>query len=158
MGALQKVVGNMLDGMSKTEDLMEEIGMHMVDEIQAAMDAEETFDGEKWPEGNRSGQALRNTSKLWGAIAYEATGDSVAVGVGQAAADRHPEVHNEGMTIRPKNKKALKFQLPNGTWRTVKKVVIPKREFVPDFGESTRAQDEIRELCSEYMQEIMGIK
>lgn len=157
MTELKRIVSSTLDGLSKTEDLMEEIGQHMQSEILIAMDAEQSLDGDQWAKGNRSGQALRQTNKLHGSITYEATSDSVAVGVGKAAEDRYPEVHNEGMVIKPKTAKALRFQLPSGRFVTVKQVTIPKREFIPDFAESPRAQDEIRQVCEEYMQQIMGL-
>lgn len=38
--------------------------------------------------------------------------------------------HQFGATIRPRDKKALKFQV-NGHWFTVKQVVIPPRPFYP---------------------------
>jgi len=154
---LQTLAGNVLDGMEKTGELMEQIGEHMHSEIMMAMDSEETFDGEQWPDGNRGGQALAATGKLHGAITYAATKSSVSVGVGKAAEDRYPHVHNEGMVIKPKNKQALKVPMPDGSFRMVKQVTIPKREFIPDFGASPRARDEIRELCEEYMKEIMEL-
>lgn len=157
LSQLQKAVASTIQGMADSGALMEEIGEHMRSEIQIAMDAQESLDGDAWQAGRRDGQALRNTGKLYGAITYEATSDSVAVGVGKAAEDRYPEVHNEGMVIRPKNAKALKVPMPDGSFRLVRKVTIPKREFIPDFGKSPRAKSEIRQVCEEYMRRIMGL-
>ncbi|MGE4319628.1 MAG: phage virion morphogenesis protein [Deferribacterales bacterium] len=157
MSQLQSAVTRTLAAMSETGELMEEIGEHMRSEIQMAMDKEQTLDGEAWPEGNRNGQALRKTSKLYNSITYEATSDSVAVGVAKAAEDRHPDVHQDGMVIKAKNAKALRFQLPDGSWRMVKQVTIPKREIVPDFGKSDKAKSEIRHICEEYLRGVIGI-
>ena len=40
-------------------------------------------------------------------------------------------VHQRGMTIVPKTKRALKFQV-NGRWVLAKKVVIPQRMMIPE--------------------------
>lgn len=46
----------------------------------------------------------------------------------------YARIHEFGGTITPKRAKALAFQLPDGTWRTAKKVVLPARPYMrPTF-------------------------
>lgn len=81
----------------------------------------------------KAGQPLRDTGRLQRSITYRAESDGLTVGTNIRAKSGAsiPAVHQFGATIRPKKGKFLVFPGPNGNLIFAKKVVIPRRAFLP---------------------------
>ena len=101
----------------------------------------ETFDksvdpntGQKWAAlKSRAGKPLVNSGRLRRSIHYLARQNGITVGTNFAYA----HVHQWGMTIRPRTKPFLVFEV-FGVVVRAKKVNIPARAFMPDKEEGLR--------------------
>lgn len=92
--------------------------------------------GRQQREANRAGKAgqpLRDTGRMQRSITYKSEADGVTVGTNLRAKSGAsiPAVHQFGATILPKKGKFLIFPGPNGNLIFAKKVVIPRRAFLP---------------------------
>lgn len=96
----------------------------------------ETFHKEREPGGrswpalkSRSGRALRDTGRLFNSISRSATASGFRVFTNV----RYAATHNYGATIVPVRAKMLTWKM--GRQRVwAKKVVIPRRQFIPSGG------------------------
>lgn len=109
-------------------------------------------DGEAWPPNRAGTPILMQTGRhLHDSIASSSSGDGGEWG----AAWEYAHVHQEGMTITPKNGSALKFWFQsNGFVEFVmaKSVTIPARPFV---GVSADDAQEIRELVTDFLGRLL---
>jgi hypothetical protein len=85
--------------------------------------------GDRWKAlESRDGEALRNTGAMFASV-HTPRADGIGFTL---AIDRgHPKTHNYGATITAKAAKALRFVV-RGAVVFAQKVVIPKRQLVPD--------------------------
>ena len=117
-------------------------------------DAETGPDGEKWKPSARAmaegGKTLTDTAVLKNSIGYEATSTEVAVGTN----DPRAAIHQFGGEIKPKQAKALAFEI-NGQMVVVKKVEMPARAFI---GISEEDQVEVRGTIHDFMGRAFGVK
>ena len=74
----------------------------------------------------RDGQPLRDTGRLMNSMTHRATAGGVAIGTNVEYAG----THQQGATVKAKNKPLLKFKTPAG-WISKKAVTIPARPFLP---------------------------
>lgn len=70
---------------------------------------------------------------------------------------KYAAVHQFGGVIKPKAAKALRFRLPDGTWRFAKQVTMPARPFYPvDNGKLTvKAEEKIVAAGNRVVQRLM---
>lgn len=103
-----------------------QIGEEARDLVLEGFSAGHAPDGTAWaPLKVRSGMPLRNDGGLAGSITFHVSGLNVSVGTNVW----YGAVHQKGMVIKPKKKKALysaKLKIMFG-----KKVTIPARPFLP---------------------------
>jgi phage gpG-like protein len=84
--------------------------------------------GDAWQKlTSRDGEALRNDGHMKASIHPVDKGKNFSVVIDQG----HPAVHNRGATIVPRAAAALRFVV-RGAVVFAQKVVIPKRQMVPD--------------------------
>ena len=109
--------------------LNRKIGEALVSSTQKRFEDEKGPDGEEWKKSHRAsasgGKTLSDKGRLKGSINYQANATGVEIGTNVIYAG----VHQEGMEIKPKKAKLLRFQI-GGVWARKKKVVIPKRSFL----------------------------
>lgn len=91
--------------------------------------------GIPWPVSRRAahdgGKTLVDKGNLESSIRFETRPGQLEVGVdGVGASSKHAASHQFGVTIYPVTATALKFKLPDGSFRTVDHVTIPARPFV----------------------------
>ncbi len=124
--------------------ILNSVGDTVVDLIKLGLRDSRTPYGQPFaPLKYRAGQPLLNTGvHIKNNISSRVESDSVVVGVG---GDRRIiRTHLFGATIVPKNKKMLSWTLPGGARVFAKKVVIPRRVFLPIFGLPAAYQTEIK--------------
>ncbi len=95
----------------------------------------------------RQGKTLMLTRRLYNSITYKAAADKVEIGTNV----KYASTHQEGMTIKPKRKNFLKFKV-GGSWRSVKKVVIPARPFM---GINDDDREDVREIIQDEVERIL---
>lgn len=101
-------------------------------------------DGSAWKPNNEGTSILLQTGQhLLQSIASEASADTAEWG----ATWEYAHVHQDGMTIVPKNKKVLQFMI-GGKLVSAKRVTIPARPFV---GLSSENEAEIEELITDVL-------
>lgn len=112
-------------------------------------------DERPWPKSMRaymqSGQTLRDTGLLQSSITFAV--DRAGLDFGVIGSNlKYARIHQYGGIIRPKKAKALKFQLADGTWAVVKKVVMPARPYI---GVSASDRDDLIDLTVEFMKGLL---
>ena len=109
--------------------LNSKIGEGLVSSTKERFENETAPDGTKWPKSYRAaargGQTLSDKGRLKNSISYQASATKVEVGTNV----KYAHVHQEGMEIKAKNAKFLRFRVGGG-WAKKKKVTIPKRPFL----------------------------
>ena len=113
----------------KPRVLNEKIGELLVSSTIKRFEDEEAPDGTKWDQSirakNDGGKTLTDNKHLKGSIHHHASAAGVEVGTNLIYAG----VHQNGMEIKPKTAKFLRFQI-GGQWSKKRKVTIPKRPFL----------------------------
>lgn len=141
-------VNRITDGaISRMNDLtpaMRDIGSHMLESIDRNFEVGGR--PKKWKRSYRAilegGKTLVATARLKSSIKYRARPNEVEVGTNVI----YGGIHQLGGTIRPKRKKALKFRLADGGFRTVKSVKMPARPFLVAQDEDIKyAEDAVRD-------------
>lgn len=123
---LNNIVKNGIKNISKTKDLMADIGEALVSSSKMRFESETDPQGQKWVKSRKqSGKTLADTGTLKRSITHNTSVSEVIYGSNV----EYAAIHNYGGVIKPKEKKALKFQV-NGRWVTKKLVTMPKREFI----------------------------
>lgn len=111
------------------EGLNKKIGEVLVSSTKQRFEDEKAPDGTDWPKSIRAassgGQTLSDKGHLKNSFSYQASSENVEMGTNI----KHAHVHQDGMEIKRKTAKYLRFQI-NGGWVKKKKVVIPKRPFL----------------------------
>lgn len=130
-------------GADDTTALMDAIGAVLVDAARMRFTTENAPDGTSWKKSLRAeetgGKTLYDSGALYYSIVHEVAGrDAVRVGSGLPYAG----IHQTGGVIRPINGKALSFQLANGEFATVAKVVMPARPYLGIDQEDAAAIEE----------------
>ena len=108
--------------------LNHKIGEVLVSSTKQRFEDEKGPDGTKWPQSRRAasgGKTLSDTARLKNSISYRADATRLEVGTNVIYAG----VHQNGMEIKPKTAKFLRFQ-NGGQWSKKRKVTIPKRPFL----------------------------
>ena len=109
--------------------LNRKVGEVLVSSTKKRFEDEKAPDGTSWPKSHRAassgGQTLSDNGRLKNSIGYQATAARVEVGTNV----KYAHVHQNGMVIKAKTAKFLRFQLGGG-WVKKKQVTIPKREFL----------------------------
>ncbi len=124
-------------------ELMSGIGAMVESQTRRRITDEKTApDGSAWP-ANKEGTPilLKSGEHLLKSLAWTSSSDGFEAG----AAWEHAHVHQEGMTITPKEAAQLSFML-GGKLVHAKKVTIPKRAFA---GLSAENLAEIGHLCTD---------
>lgn len=144
-GHVERVVSGL--AAFEPEALMTAIGAMGESQTRRRITDEKTGpDGQAWPP-NRAGTSilLQSGEHLLSSLAWTAAGDEAEWG----AAWEFAHVHQEGMTITPKNGGALKFwfvQHGHTNFVVARKVTIPARPFV---GISDANAQEMRDLITD---------
>lgn len=132
--------------------LHEEIGELLVSSTRDRFRRGIGPDGKPWKPSVRArkegGQTLRDTGLLANSIHYAADSRRVEVGTN----DKRARVHQEGMTIRPKRAKWLRFRLAD-QWVTRRQVTVPARPFL---GISSQDEQTIDETLRRRIEEALG--
>lgn len=145
-GGFDRAVGEALKRMSNRRNLMEAIGETLVSGVHQRFNKEEAPDGSKWPKNRRGGKTLTDTARLKQSIDCAATDDAVRVGSNAV----YSRIHQFGGTIKPKNKKFLRFKNQGGDFIFSKEVNIPAR---PYLGVSKDDLEEVQETIKEFLQD-----
>lgn len=132
-------------------DLNEEIGELLVSSVRDRFRRGVGPDGRPWKPSIRArkegGQTLRDTGLLANSIHYRADSRRVEVGTN----DKRARVHQQGMTIRAKRAKALRFQIGE-QWFIRRHVTIPARPFL---GISQQDEQDIDEAVQRRIEEAL---
>jgi phage gpG-like protein len=137
---VRTLLGRLQTRMDDLTPALKDVGEVILESIQRNIREGRSPEGKAWRPSIRAavegGVTLRDTSAhLYNRLHVVAESDRVAV----SADWEFAHVHQFGAVIRPKEAKALRFQLANGQWVTTKKVVIPPRPFMgvrdEDWGE-----------------------
>lgn len=148
-GGLDKALTGAVGRLANRNALMASLGEALVSGTSKRFEKGEAPDGTAWEpsrrvQGKKGGQTLVDTAALMKSIDYAATSDSVMVGTNLPYA----RIHQEGGTIRPKNKKHLKFKTPGGKFVSAKEVTIPARPFI---GISEEDKEEVRDTLTDFL-------
>lgn len=141
--ALDKTIGALGE---KRRELMEGIGEILISSTQKRFQDEVDPEGEAWAPTRRGGKILSDTKRLERSIDSAVTLDSVMVGSNLVYA----RIHQKGGTIKPKNKKALRFPGSDGQDVFVKEVTIPKRAYL---GINDDDLEEVAAFVGEYLED-----
>lgn len=126
MSRLRNIVQSGIENISKTQDLMNDIGEALVSSAKMRFETETDVAGNPFIKGYKvSGKTLTDSGTLRRSIIHNANINEVIYGSNL----EYARIHNDGGIIKATNKKALKFKV-NGKWVTKKQVIIPKREFI----------------------------
>lgn len=109
-------------------ELMSSIGALGESQTRRRITDEKTGpDGTPWP-ANRAGTPIlvQSGEHLLASIAWTSSGEEAEWGAWWERA----HVHQDGMTIKPKTAKALRFPIAGGEFAMAKQVTIPARPFV----------------------------
>lgn len=138
-------------GAAETEELLTEIGGILANSTRERItDTKTSPDGAAWPPNLRGGSILLESGRhLLDTIAFIASADQVEVGSSWPLA----HVHQDGMTITPKNAPALSFMLA-GRRVFAKKVTIPARPFV---GFSAEDREKVEQLATDWLGRLAGV-
>jgi phage gpG-like protein len=129
----------------QAEDLMSAVGALGESQTRRRITDEKTApDGAAWQQNAEGTSILQRTgNNLLDSIAFTFDTDEAVWG----AAWEHAHVHQEGMTIEPKNGDRLFFKI-GGKTVAAKKVTIPAR---PIVGLSDENRADIRELATDFL-------
>lgn len=131
--------------------LHKEIGEQLITNTKERFRNQVDPDGKPWSKSFRAvqekGKTLMDTRSLYNSFGFKARPDRVDVGTNLVYAS----THQEGMVIKPRKAKYLKFKF-NGSFRTVKKVKIPARPFM---GINREDREDIEEIIRERIEEIL---
>jgi phage virion morphogenesis protein len=128
------------------EELLDDIGALGVSQTQRRIESEKTApDGTKWKPNRRGGSTLMLKGHLLTSIHHETSASETQWGSNLVYA----AIHQTGGTIKPKNKKFLRFMAGN-TAIFVREVNMPAR---PYLGLSDANRDEIEDLIADYIAE-----
>lgn len=98
-------------------------GVHLQREIRDSLNGQSPSSP-----GNPPG---RRTGTLAKSIQVDRSGNRGARPVVRVGTNlEYAPIHEFGGTITPKKADALKFKLPDGSWRTAKRVIMPARPFM----------------------------
>lgn len=128
----------------KRREMMLGIGEVLISGTQKRFQDEKAPDGTPWIKSQGPGKTMSKTKRLERSIDSAATEDQVMVGSNLVYA----RIRQKGGTIRPKNKKFLRFPGPDGQPVFVKEVTQPAR---PYLGVSDDDLEEVRAFIAEYL-------
>lgn len=151
LDAVRQKLGSMR-AMKAVPDIL---GKSVVAGIRRTFDqSEDPNTGRKWAKlKSRAGSPLMDTKRLRRSIHYIARRSGVTVGTNFAYA----HVHQWGMTIRPRRKKFLVFEV-FGMKVFAKQVTIPQRRFLPttDAGISRVTEGTLEKQVAAFFSKIAG--
>lgn len=144
-GGLDKALDRAADKLGeKRRELMLGIGEVLISGTQKRFQDEKAPDGSPWKKSRGPGKTLSKTKRLERSIDSAATDDQVMVGSNLVYA----RIHQKGGTIKPKNKKFLRFPGQDGQPVFMKEVTLPAR---PYLGVSGDDLEEVRAFIGEYL-------
>ena len=127
--------------------LNRKIGEVLVSSTKKRFEDEQGPDGEKWKKSHRAandgGQTLSDTARLKNSVSYRAGSQHTEIGTNV----KYAHVHQNGMEIKAKRAKFLRFQV-GGQWSRKRKVTIPARPFL---GIDDADMEEIDETIVEHL-------
>lgn len=152
--ATHKRLEQLRASMSDLRPLLEAIREDLLRSHEERARREVDAQGHRWARlnpdyaaGKRGGRILRESGRML-SLSSRVEGDTIVIGSGA----KYAATHQFGATIRPKVKKALRFQM-GGRWFARSKVVIPARPFL---GVSEEDLDNIAESVVEFVQEALS--
>ena len=146
-GGFDKALDNAIDKLgAKRRDMMEGIGEVLISSTQQRFQEGKDPDGKEWKKSRRGGKTLMDTRRLERSIDSAATLDSVMVGSNA----KYARIHQKGGTIKPKNKKFLRFPGSDGKDVFVKEVTIPQRAYL---GINDDDLEEVAAFVGEYLED-----
>lgn len=146
-GGFDKALDNAIDKLgAKRRELMEGIGEVLISSTQKRFQDEKDPEGQPWKKTRRGGKVLSDTKRLERSIDSAATLDSVMVGSNL----KYARIHQKGGTIRPKNKKFLRFPGSDGQDVFTKEVTIPAR---PYLGINDEDKKEVAAFIGDYLED-----
>ena len=128
------------------EDLLEEIGFYIENEMRKRFDTGTDMNGNAWEKLKyRQGKPLRDTGALMGSLGTaEISGNKISV----FSNLKYARLHDQGGIIEPKEKNTLHFKI-DGVDYFSKKITVPARKF---SGISDKNKKEIQKIISEYFE------
>lgn len=136
---------------ANTQPLMEDIGDYVLSETLLNFDAEQTPEGEAWPQSIRAkeegGKTLQDRGHLRDSYTYAASATEVAIGSNMIYA----AIHHNGGTIRAKSGN-LKFKIGD-RWVQKKQVDIPAR---PALGLNEHMHADIGDQVLDFYRELVA--
>lgn len=138
----------------KPRDMWDDVGGALATSTRYRFETETDPEGNPWAPSLRKlvagGHTLTMNSHLVSSITHEPSDTGVAVGTNIPYA----RPHQEGMTIRAKTSKGLRFRsLGNGGWVTKPEVTLPRRAFL-GLDEDDKA--EIMSIAGDWLTEPLG--
>lgn len=114
--------------------------------------------GIPWPVSHRAkaqgGKTLVDKGNLEGALRYETRPGELEIGFdGLGASAKHAATHQFGATIRPVKAGALRFKLPDGSFRMAQEVTIPAR---PMLGIDADDKADMRDVARGHLRSLIA--
>jgi phage virion morphogenesis protein len=138
---------------AKPQPLLQKIAFYGENSTRERFDTQTDPSGNKWVESLRAritgGKTLTKDGHLGDSITSAADDKQAEWGTNRIYA----AVHQFGATIKPKNAKALRFQVPGLGWFNKQEVEIPARPFL---GVSDDDQDEILDLVERHISDLIN--
>ena len=136
--------------LDQRDAMLDEIGQVLAASTRQRFKTSTAPDGTPWKElspkplqRKKNKKILVESTELVGSIHHEAQGDTVTIGTNA----EYAAAHQFGATIRPKAKKALRFNM-GGKWFTKKSVTIPARPFL---GLSKEDEEAIKRIVLKHL-------
>lgn len=130
---IEDLVGQLNQTGKVTRDALKPVGQALLEMVTYGFEQEKDPYGRKWKpqRTGRVGQTLSDTGRLKNS--WRVVMDSQRLQIHFLNPTRYAAIHQFGGTIRPKEKKALRFKLGDA-WVVARKVTIPQRMMVPTAG------------------------
>ena len=129
-------------------ELLDNLGRLVQEQTRRRIAEEKSApDGSAWPKSRNNPDTLVLSGALQRSIDYAAGPDQVEVGSGLIYAG----VHQDGMTIKPKNARALAFMVGNELVYA-QSVTIPQRQFLGISADNT---EELIEATTEWVKGLV---
>lgn len=129
MSRLRNIVQSGIENISKTQDLMNDIGEALVSSAKMRFETETDPQGQKWVKGHKKSGKTLSGEYIGGTLKKSITHNASVSEVIYGSKLEYARIHDKGGVIKAKKKKALRFQI-NGNWVVVKQVTMPKRQFI----------------------------
>ncbi|MBA4784129.1 MAG: phage virion morphogenesis protein [Rhizobiales bacterium] len=118
-----------IERVARSDDLKSNIAQYLKSEALARFDSKQAPDGSSWAQSKQNPDTLRETGTLQRSILYQISGQDILVGTQGEEIEAYAAAQQWGVTIKPKNAKALAFVVGNKTV-FAQSVTLPARPYI----------------------------